>query len=400
MGIRALLTVLLLVAFWAPQAAAVTLSGRSSTQAWFAPDDFGNDRYDFAEYFRFNARGFRTSGSELVTGYARVSGDPTDGEGVHARLYHLYLDLPDLGKAVGVRLGRQYVYTGAGSALLDGARLDVHPALPVALSVAGGRNIQYSPTGEDTKRGDFAGTFQLGLADTSQGSLDLSGFVSYDESELAKKLVGLSASRRFLGNSEIYGQARLDLISEVWSELQAGVRTHAVESLSLSADYFRSIPNFDATSIYAVFAVDRYQEAALKAVWEVTPLLTANLSGRNESFGGDHANEGELGLRYRQAAGVMLYGAGIWRNGEGGRLLGCELSGDAAVAERHLLSAGFQYDVYKRDLMTGQESASRLWLGAESKVRKDVSVSARLENSWNENFSHDLRARLALNVDF
>ncbi|HEY5997151.1 MAG TPA: hypothetical protein VIU29_09010 [Candidatus Deferrimicrobiaceae bacterium] len=385
----------------ASQSAAFTMNGRSSTQASFEPDDSGADSFRLAQYLRVDARDLRKGGAELVTGYARLSGDPQDGEGVHARLYHLYLDKPDIGKVAGIRLGRHYSYTRAGSALLDGLSLDIHPAGPVAMSVAGGRNILFSPTGEETKRGDFAGSFQVGLANIPQGSLDLSGFVAYDESELAKELVALSGSKRLFGNSEIYGQARLDLISEVWSELQAGVRTHAIEDLSLSADYFRSIPNFNATSIYAVFAVDRYQEIALKAVYEITPNLTANLSGRNEIYGEDGgANEGELGFRYRRSDGFMLYGAGVWRNGEGGRLLGFDLSADASVAEKYLLTAGFQHDIYKRDLMTGEETASRIWLGGESRIRRDISVSCRLEDGWNANFSHDLRARLALNVDF
>jgi hypothetical protein len=174
-----------------------------------------------------------------------------------------------------------------------------------------------------------------------------------------------------------------------------------VKGLTAEAEFFRSIPTFDATSIYSVFAVNRYQEVSLRADYELNQRWSVDGAYRNESYGDDGAaNVGELGVRWRRGDRSSVRAAAILRNGDGGNQRGFELSGDTVVAKRYTLAAGYQGDVYKRDLMTGYESANRFWLGGEARLRKDFSVSARLEENFSENWDSDLRARLALNLDF
>jgi hypothetical protein len=289
----------------------------------------------------------------------------------------------------------------AGSALIDGAKLETQAAGPLALTLAGGRNVVFSTTGEATRKGDVAGMAQLALPNIPEGSLNLSYLATYDQSDLATEKAGLAADKRLGKYGELYTQLRYDLLSRVWNEIEVGARTGIVPHLNVTAEYFRSIPTFEATSIFSVFAVERYQEAALKAEYELTTRLSAECEYRNESYGGgDAANVGEAGIRWRPTDASALRAAGIWRNGAGGKLAGFELSGDVAVAKRYLLSAGLQHDVYRRDLMTGEESASRFWLGGNAKVAKSVSVDARVEDEVNENFHNDIKARLALNFDF
>jgi hypothetical protein len=98
--------------------------------------------------------------------------------------------------------------------------------------------------------------------------------------------------------------------------------------------------------------------------------------------------------------GISMYGAGIWRVGTGGNLAGFELSGDMVVKKDYLLSAGIQRDSFKRELMTGYDSATRFWGGCEARLRKNVTASARIEDTISDQVSKDVRARLALNVAF
>jgi hypothetical protein len=300
-----------------------------------------------------------------------------------------------------VRVGRQFFFVSAGSALIDGAKVEARAAGPIAFSIAGGRNVLFSTNGEFTHGGDLAAGAQVGLTNIPQGALNLSYLVTYDQSELATEKVGLAADKRFGKYAELYTQLRYDVLSEVWNEIEVGASTAIVPRVKLTAEYFRSIPTFEATSIFSVFAVDRYQEIAAKADVEITKSLSAEGEFRNESYGSDqNANAGELGLRYRPTDASSVRAAGIWRNGVGGKLAGFELSGDMAVAKQFTLAAGVQHDVYRRDLQTGNQTASRYWLGGDVKLRKDVSVAARVEDNINENWNHDVRGRLALNVDF
>ena len=382
-------------------AQAIALSGRSSSQASWYEDERGADHFDLAQYLRFSTRDYGPDDTIRIDGYGRANGDVQQGGGIDGRLYYLYLDKKGLPGNTRLRVGRQFYFVSAGSALIDGAKIETAPLGPLALTVAGGRNVMFSTTGEFTHGGDVAAGAQLALTAIPQGSLNLSYFVTYDQSELATEKVGLSADKRFGKYGEVYTQLRFDVLSEVWNEIEAGVRTSIVPRLNLTAEYFRTIPTFEATSIYSVFAVNRFQEVGLKAEYELAKPLSIEGEFRNESYGaGDTANVGELGVRWRPGDAASVYAAGIWRNGTGGKLLGGELSGNVAVAKRFTLAAGAQHDVYRRDLMTGDESASRFWLGGDVKLRKDVSVAARVEDNINENWNNDVRARLALNVDF
>lgn len=399
--IRVLFAALLILGTVVPPARAVTLGGRSSTQALWFSDESGKDHLDLSQYLRFHARRFDPGDTVQVTGYGRAWADVQEGGGIEGRLYYLYLDKREAVKQTDVRVGRQFFFVGAGSGIVDGARLDTRIAGPVAFTLVGGRNVLFNTTGEATRRGDLAVAAQAALTSIPDGELGLSYYVTYDENDLAKQLVGLSGNKRFGMTGEVYTQVRFDILSEVFSEIQFGARTAYFQKLTLNAEYFRSIPVFEATSIFSVFAVDRFQEVLLRADYDLTPKITLDGEFRNENYGGgDTANAGEAGLRYRMGNGVTLYGAGIWRIGTGGNLAGFELSGDMVVKKDYLLSAGVQRDSFKRELMTGYDEATRFWGGCEARLRKNVTASARIEDTISDRVGKDVRARLALNVAF
>lgn len=398
---RVLLVPLLVLCIGIPAAQAASLNGRASSQAlWFA-DEFDEDHFDLAQYLRFSVRNLDAANTIRINGYGRAWGDIQQGGGAEGRLYYLYLDKKEILRRTDVRLGRQFFFVGAGSAIADGARIDTRPYGPLAITVVGGRHVLFNTTGESTKGGDIAAAIQVGLTNIPQGSLDLSYYLAYDESDLAREMYGLTANKRFGEYGELYTQIRMDVLSEVFSQVQAGARSAWFPKLTLNAEFFRSIPVFDASSIYVVFAVERFQEILLRADYDLTPRVTLNGEYRNESFsGGDTANVGEAGVRYRPRDGTSLYGAGIWRVGTGGNLYGFELSGDTAIRPNLVVAAGVQHDSFKRELVNDYDTATRFYVGCEARVRKNITVSARIEDTISDRFDKDIRARLALNYDF
>lgn len=398
---RILLPALLLLCAGVFPAQAITVSGRSSSQALWFGDEFGTDHFDLAQYLRFNARQIDTADTVRLTGYGRAWGDVQQGGGVHTRLYYLYLDKLSLLKNTDVRLGRQFFFVSAGSAIVDGLRVDCRPVDAVSFTLVGGHQALYTTTGESTAGGNMAGAVQVSLRTIPDGSADLSYLITSNEGDRARELAGLAASKRFGKYGELYTQLRYDLLSEVWSEIEVGGRTSPIPKLALTAEYFRSVPVFDATSIFVVFAVNRFQELLFRADYELTPRVSLRGEYRNEDFEeSDTANVGEVGLRWRPTDGSSVYAAGIWRNGTGGRLMGFELSGDMIFQKRYILGAGVQHDAFRRDLMTEDGEATRYWIGAEMKVRKNISAQFRIEDTISDQFSKDVRGRLALNVDF
>ncbi len=397
---RALLAALLVLGA-VPGARAATLSGRGSTQAFWFADEFGQDHLDVAQYLRFSVRRLDDGDTVRINGYGRAWGDVRQSGGVNERLYNLFLDKKELVKRTDVRVGRQFFFVGAGSGIVDGARVDTRAIGPLALTLVGGRDVIFDTRGESTRSGDVAAAVQVGLTNIPGGSLDLSYLVRYDENDLAREVYGLTANKRFGKAGEIYTQVRFDALSEVFSEIQVGARTAIVPRLTVNAEYFRSIPVFDASSIFVVFAVERFQEVLLRADYDVTALVSVSGEYRNESYGGgDTANAGEVGFRYRPQDGTSLYGAGIWRVGTGGNLYGFELSGDRVFRKKYTLAAGVQHDSFKRELMNDYDVATRFYVGGEARVLRNFSVAGRIEDTVSDRIGKDLRARLALNYDF
>lgn len=396
------LAALLLVAAGSPQALAASLHGRSSTQVLYFADERDDNHMDVAESLRFFSANFDEKNSIFLTGYGRVWGEALQGGGVEGRLYYLYMDKRGLVKNTDVRLGRQFFYLSGGSAVVDGARLDARPFPFLAVTAVGGRHVIYDiARGEATAGGDYAGGAQVTYTGVAGGSYGLSFYTTYDEHDLARQIVGFAGSQRIKELAEAYAQLRYDYLSEDWSEIQVGVRTAALANVVLNAEYFRSIPVFDASSIFSVFAAETFQEALLRGDFAISPRWTLSGEYRNERYGGgDQANVGEAGARYRPRDGYALYGAGIWRVGSGGNIYGFELSGDAAVNKICTLAAGVQHDQFRREGMAGYDPATRLWAGVLARLRKNVSVEGRLEDTISEKYDADVRWRLALNYDF
>jgi hypothetical protein len=398
---RIFLTALLVLGAGAVSAHAFTVNGRASTQALWFGNESGTDHFDLAQYVRFFARRIDSADTVRISGYGRAWGDVQQGGGVEARLYYLFLDKKSLVRNTDLRIGRQFFFVSAGSGIVDGLRVDSRPVEPVAVTLVGGRHVLYTETSERDDGGNVAAAVQVSLLTIPQGSADLSYFFTYDQGDRARQILGFAGSKRIAKYGELYTQLRYDFLSDVWNEIQVGARSAVLPKLVMTAEYFRTIPVFDASSIFVVFAVDRFREVMLRGDYALTPKIGLRGEFRNESFGENGtANVGELGVRYRPWDGASAYAAGIWRNGTGGKLAGFELSADTTFKERYLLAAGVQRDVFRRDFMTGDESATRFWVGGEMKVRKNVSAQLRIEDTVSERYSKDVRGRLALNVDF
>ncbi|HEX9006650.1 MAG TPA: hypothetical protein VF889_05115, partial [Bacteroidota bacterium] len=133
------------------------LHGRSSSQLlWF--NDFYNGRQiEFAEYLRLSVTNLDKAGKYSIQGYGRGSQDFSNGEGTSGRLYYLYGDFRDIYDKLDVKLGRQFVNYAAGTALIDGAEVNLKNIGPVGFSVFGGRDVAFGVNGGELgHEGDYA----------------------------------------------------------------------------------------------------------------------------------------------------------------------------------------------------------------------------------------------------
>ncbi len=378
------------------------IHGRSSTQfLWFNNVFTENKQAEFAEYLNLSITNVDKAGKLSFQGYGRVTQDVRNGEAMNGRLYYLYGDYRDLYDKVDLRFGRQFVNYAAGSALIDGGRIDLKNVGPVAFSVRGGRNVAFSLNGESGHEGDYAYGVSTYLSGFKNTDAELSWFRKLDQGDVARDILGATFKQFLFGNVKLYANARFDLTSEVFNEVLAGVKYFPTANLILTGEWYQSYPTFDTTSIYSVFAVNRYQEGVFRADYTINDMFAVNAGYSKQDYGDNaDADVYEVGVRIKPVRQVTLLLNYDRRSGYGGKLNG----GTAEIAYEPIkkleLAGGIQYDVIKRDSMTGEDFARKYWLGGKYRLTDKMSAALRIEDDVNLNFKEDWQGRVVFNYDF
>jgi len=377
------------------------IHGRSSTQfLWFNNVFTEKKQAEFGEYLNLSVTNIDKDNKLSFQGYGRFTQDVRNGEGLNGRLYYLYGDYSNLFDKVDIRLGRQFVNYAAGSALIDGGKVDLKNVGPVGFSVMGGRNVIFDLDGEATRSHDFAFGAAAYLAGVKSVDAELSYFMKFDKDGLARDQLGASAKWYLLNSVKVYGNTRFDLPSETFSEVLAGIKYFPTSDLILTGEWYQSYPTFDSTSIFAVFAVNRYQEGVFRVDYTINDKIAVNAGYSREDFETDSADVFEVGCRIRPIEQVLLNLNYDRRKGYGGSLNGgiAELTYEPIKPLE--LAAGIHFDVFERDRVTGEETARKYWLGAKYKLAKNMTASVRIEDDVNARFKSDWQGRAVFNYDF
>ena len=265
----------------------------------------------------------------------------------------------------------------------------------------GGRNVVFSLDGESGHEGDYAYGVAAYLAGYKNTDLELSWFRKLDQGDVARDVMGVSFKQFLFNNVKLYSNARFDLTSETFNEVLAGVKYFPTANLVLTGEWFQSYPTFDTTSIYSVFAVNRYQEGVFRADYTINEMFAVNAGYSRQDYGDDaNADVFEVGVRIKPIHQVTLSLNYDRRSGYGGDLNG----GTAEIAyepfKKLELAGGIQYDVIKRDTMTGEDYARKYWLGGKYKITDKMSAAIRVEDAVNLNFKEDWQGRVVFNYDF
>ncbi|MHB8122513.1 MAG: hypothetical protein ACYDG4_10205 [Desulfuromonadaceae bacterium] len=391
------------VLFSAVSAWSAELHGRSSTQfLWFNSIFTGEKQSELAELLRFSVTNIDAENKLTLHGYGRLSHDVKNGDGFENRLFYLYADYSNLYDKLDIRAGRQFVNNSAGSALIDGGMVNLKNVGPVAFSLLGGRNVVYGIDKDLTEGGDMA----FGAAATLTGypatDAEISYFLKKDTDGVARETVGAMFKQYLFKGMKLYGNARFDTASETFEELLIGGKYFASVDLVLSAEWFQSYPTFDYTSIYSVFAVDRYQEGSVRADYTINDMFAVRAAYKRQDFGEDTAGDVyEIGLKVRPITNLTVDVAYDRRHGYAGDLDGATLDVLYDYTPKLQLAGGIAYDVYQRDSMTGDTTAQTYWLGTRYKLDKAMSFDLRVQDNVDVgDFKHDWSGRTAFNYDF
>jgi hypothetical protein len=375
----------------------------SSTQyLWFNDFVADEDVEAVAQYLRLNVSKIDAAGDVTIAGYGRATRQFSENEDVEGRLYYLALDYRNLIQGhLDAKVGRHFVYLPAGSGLIDGATLDIRNIGPLGLKLVGGRDVKFSPErNEITGEKDRLTGASLFTDAITRTHIEVAYLLREDHGDTAREVVGASVSTYFPGNVAAYGDTKYDLLTKSTAELLAGLKYAPADRLTLKGEYYMSYPQFDATSIYSVFAVNQYREKLIAAEYRLTDAYRLSFSFAKEEFNdGEDADLYEAGISARPLAHLVLDGSYSVRNGYGGTLDGLRFLGSYTMG-RTVLSAGADYADYRRDSLATDQIARKYWAGVGRKFTDDTSLTARVENSVNATFARSYQGLIALNMNF
>ena len=380
----------------------------SSTQFLWGDDLLGQDQVIIAQYLRLS---YAPEGKPYsIAGYGRLWNDfgspavrEDDFEG---RLYYLYIDYA-FTPNISTRIGRQFTNFTAGTSLMDGISADVHNIGPLGVTVAGGRDVVFSLDSEFTRNGNYFGGIDVHLENVKSTQLGLSYVSRFDESDLAREELGMNF-RYFFKSLSPYAELKYDLLSRVFDDATVGIDFFPTSNLMLKGEFYHSYPTFDATSIYSVFAVDKYREYLIRAEYALPQPVTLVAGYSRQTYDeGDNADVITLGAKIYPSENLSLYVAYDYRSGftgyngstgkVNGRLSGFEFNADYKYKKNLIFFAGVQYDSYNRpENVTDTNFAQRYWIGGRWIATKNTAVSVRLEDNDNENFKHRMLGRVTL----
>ncbi len=372
---------------------------KSSTQyLWYNNFITRDNEKDIAEYLKVDVSRLTKDDKLSIHAYGRLNKQLSSSDDLDARLYYLYLSYEDLlnGKAH-IWLGRQYAYSNALSGIIDGGSLTLTNLGPVGFRFFGGREVRFSERSELGAKDSYLWSASA-FSNFKNYYLQLSYAVRYDRNDRSKEIIGFSADGPIAKNLSFYLDTKYDYVFKSTNQFLLGLKSTPVKDLVIKAEYYQSFPSFDYTSVYSVFAVDKYREYALKGQYAINKNYGVTIGYAREDFDGDaEADLYEIGLRAMPLKNLTVNASYEKRNGYAGKVGGIRLDGEYKV-KNMAISGGVDYDDFKR--AEREDIAKRYWAGFTYDIRKNISLAAKFEDNVSYDYKNNYKGFIALNVKF
>ena len=312
------------------------------------------------------------------------------------RLYSLALIVSKPGSAGWLVLGRQPVNSLTSPNIIDGISISAGNA-PFTVNARWGYIADISDDDPDEEE-----TFGLGVDYLLRRGMTLALDYSQitEDSNLMEELLAVDWTYSWFRHTKAYITLNYDLMSETFHEILFGTRLFHSELVSSTFEYAQNVSQFEADSIYSVFAIDAVETTALSFLF--TPSRTTRYTWEyvTESYEG-----GGSGKRYamegRWTPGRSSLSAGLTQHtGTGGDLVEVSLGVSAYVHPLIRLGAGG--DISTTEPENDEDVLSYLgYIGGEWSPSPATELSLRIEQSDDEVLEEPTTAvRLALSVEF
>jgi hypothetical protein len=386
------------------EARAATFTGKSSTVVeWF--DDASEERA--VPVYQYLLVNFHNLGSEGMNfrGYGRLATDIKDVVDADSRLYYAFLERSGaFDDRVDFRLGRQFVATTAGASLMDGLDLTIRNLGPIDVRFFGGGDATFY---ESYDADDLLwGLETSGLFMQDRLNLGVSYLQKWEDSDLAKELIGINFDFDQKNLLNIYSEFQFNYINNVTSYFFLGGKYYRSPKWNLRAEYLYSLPVFSSTSIYSVFAVNEYEEVMVEYTYNIAVGLRAFGRYTHEFYeeysDADVLEAGVEKIRTKQFSGYL---AGVYRNDDDGQdLKGFKARAAWMFTKKIHAGVGANVDVLDRriDLEANEDetTSSLIWLYGTYYFTESVNLQLKLERAESDLWEEYYRGRARLNIRF
>jgi len=395
---RAGLAALLLLSLIAVCGDAYELSGRISSDFYSYQSA---DQDHLRPYLRFNGNLLAWESADgrslRIHSSVRWTSDFSDQLWSDPQLFvrDLYAHLSQVIPRSDLYLGRQFVYNGVGSALIDGGRVRIRPIQAVTVDFFGGSSV--SSEDPETVRSlddNLVVGARLGARPDRASRLGLNWMWRRREGQTSVNRIGLDADRR-LGRAEVFGRVAYNAADLRLAEI-LGRAMYRAGKWYVSGEYMWREPSVASSSMFSLVDFDRYSIGRLEArrtVWRDISILAhvqTDLSDGNDSW------RTGLGLAGR------FYSLSYTRqSGDGGDSDGLSGYLNLRITPRWECYANANLNQYRVQEEQGERSdAYASTFGVRWKAGRGVSVRSEIQYLGNAVSDGDVRFLLRINKSF
>jgi hypothetical protein len=309
-------------------------------------------------------------------------------------IYDAYVKYADKAARATVSAGRQYVYSGAGSALLDGARLRLGPVNGWRLDVFGGSSVDRLDPENVRSMEDFLVLGgRLSARPRASTRLGLNWMRRLSDGVVDHHRVALDAQET-VEHWRLFVKAGIDPDDLDLAELKLRA-AYDQAKWYVSAEYAQRKPSISSASLFSLIDYDRYREMRFELNRKLQPDLTAIVRMRTAMFDADGSWSANVGFRAKQFSVTWRHQEG---RGDDDRLVG---SVNHIINDQWTLFGRLNYGRYS----VQEEQSERM-----TAYSSGLGVLRRFGNGWLANIegqflhnatqSDDYRIHLRLSRSF
>lgn len=242
----------------------VRLNGSLSTDLYFL-DDGADNRVQSYHAFRATLTAPTSTGKywQVRTNLRwrkDLDNSPRDVDQLY--VYETYLQFAGIIKRSNLTVGRQFIYSNLGAALVDGGRLKLGFGKRLSVEIYGGSQVQSGQPDKVKSISDFgtAGARFSGKID-NLSNWGLEGLLRKYDGSVSYSAVGIDLARS-KSISQMYAQAAYDIANNRFALLRGRVSL-SPQKWFVSGEFIWREPVVRANSLFSVVSFERYRLARL-----------------------------------------------------------------------------------------------------------------------------------------